>query len=161
MMRKISDDEAKSLYQIAQTEGWDSLDTIEARAARRWAKKQQSTPKPPASLPAPAAVKTRASQSAEVDGYMLLDEWPESTMKSSHRKRRSKYDEPARIARETGRILRVKQGLTKSQAISLAIMVRSGRRVSFKPAGSFDVRKGQDADGTYSVYIKYVGEETK
>lgn len=160
MMRKISDDEAKSLYQIAQTEGWDSLDTIEARAARRWAKKQQST-EPPASLPAPAAVKTPSVQASSVDGFELLDEWPESTMKSSHRKRRSKYDEPARIARETGRILRVKQGLTKSQAISLVIMVRSGRRVSFKPAGSFDARKGQDADGTYSVYIKYVGKETK
>ena len=160
MMRKISDDEAKSLYDIAQTEGWDSLDTIEARAVRRWAKKRQPSPEATASTPTPTRTR-QPVHAASVDRYMLLDEWPESTMKSSHRKRRSKYDEPARIARETGRILRVKQGLTRSQAISLAIMVRSGRRVSFKPAGSFDVRKGQDADGTYSVYIKYVGKETK
>ncbi len=160
MMRKISDDEAKSLYQIAQTEGWDSLDTIEAREARRWAKKRQPSPEATDSTPTPTRTR-QPVHAASVDRYMLLDEWPESTMKSSHRKRRSEYDEPARIARETGRILRVKQGLTKSQAISLATMVRNGRRVSFKPAGSFDARKGQDADGTYSVYIKYVGKETK
>ena len=160
MMKKISDDEAKSLYQIAQKEGWDSLDTIEARAARRWAKKRQPSPEATASTPTPTRTR-QPVHAASVDRYMLLDEWPESTMKSSHRKRRSKYDEPARIARETGRILRIKQGLTKSQAISLATMVRRGRRVSFKPAGSFDARKGQDANGTYSVYIKYVGKETK
>lgn len=160
MMRKISDDEAKSLYQIAQKEGWDSLDTIEARAARRWAKKQQQSPETTASTPTPTRTR-QPVHAASVDRYMLLDEWPESTMKSSHAKRRSKYDEPARIARETGRILRIKQGLTKGQAISLATMARTGRRDSFKPAGSFEARSGREKDGTYSVYVKYVGKETK
>jgi hypothetical protein len=65
----------------------------------------------------------------------------------------------AKIARgEPGAWVQLATGLTVEQAYSNVHRVRKRPSVAFQPRGSFDARKQQRDDGTFTVQVCYVGQ---